>query len=329
MSSFNRLIRTRLAASVSIILGAVAALAISNEPPAIQPIATIGVVSIDIESDWRTAQSGSIVAAANDSGMTLRFVEPSNKPAEQIAAVRMFLGEAEPVDAIVITPAVEAGWEQVLTEAANAKIPVFFLDRAPGAVDESLYTSTIANDYMEEGRKAGRALIEITGGKAGIVVLGGFPGAGVTRERQQGFSEVLDGRQEMKILQTRTANFSKEEGHDAMAALLRENKAGHITAVFAHNDDMALGAIKAIEAAGKKPGVDIKIVSIDGVKEAIQAVADGKLNCTVECSPLAGPALIDAIVKRIGGEDVPKQIGVDDLVIMQEQAKEALPVRKY
>ena len=133
----------------------------------------------------------------------------------------------------------------------------------------------------------------------------------------------------MKIVFSQTGDFTRAKGKEVMEALLKSAVGKSITALYAHNDDMALGAIQAIEEAGKKPGQDIKVVSIDAVKGAFEAMVAGKLNCTVECNPLLGPAAFDAVQKAMAGQQIPKKTIVQDRLFDQSTAAQELPNRKY
>jgi simple sugar transport system substrate-binding protein len=167
-------------------------------------------------------------------------------------------------------------------------------------------------------------------GHAVIAELQGTTGSAPANDRMKGFREVLKQYPDMKIVMTQTGNFTRAEGQQVMEAFLKSPQGNKINALFSHNDDMALGAIQAIEAAGKKPGKDIVIVSVDGVKDAFQAMVDGKLNCSVECNPLIGPQLFDAVDAVVHGKKLPsKRIVVKESVYEQSQAAAALPNRKY
>ena len=235
---------------------------------------------------------------------------------------------AQGVDAIILAPVVETGWKQVLKEAKDAEIPVILVDRGLKVSDDSLYATLIASDFVAEGRMAGEWLVKKTGGKASIIQLEGTPGAAPAIDRKKGFEEALKAHADMKIIASQTGDFRRANGKEVTEALLKVH-GDKVTAIYAHNDDMALGAIQAIEEAGKEPGEDIILVSIDGVKGAFEAMVKGTLNCTVECSPLLGPLAFDAVEKAVAGEELPKNTVVDDQVFDQSQAAEAIASRKY
>ena len=287
---------------------------------------TVGFSQIGAESAWRTAETQSIQDEAKKRGVNLRFVDAQQKQENQIKALRTFA--AQGVDAIILAPVVETGWEPVLREVKRAKIPVILVDRGIKVSDESLYTTLIASDFVQEGRLAGEWLVKKLNGKGNIVELQGTPGAAPAIDRKKGFEEVIARNSGLKVIKSQTGEFTRSKGKEVMEAFLKaEGK--NINAVYAHNDDMALGAIQAIEEAGMKPGTDIIVVSIDGVKGAFEAMVAGKLNCTVECNPLLGPAAFDAIEAVKARKTVPKKTIVKDEVFDQSVAKDVIGSRKY
>ena len=295
-----------------------------------QPKALVlGFSQIGAESEWRTANTLSIQSAAKDAGIDLRFSDAQQKQENQIKALRGFI--AQRVDVIAFSPVVETGWETVLREAKTAKIPVILTDRAVDVSDESLYLSLIGSDFVEEGRKAGRWLLEHTKdskGDVNIVELQGTVGSAPANDRKKGFAEIISADPRYKIIRSQTGDFTRAKGKEVMEAFLKaEGK--KINVLFAHNDDMAIGAIQAIEEAGMKPGKDILIVSIDAVKGAFQAMMAGKLNVSVECSPLLGPQLMSAVKDLVAGKTLPKRIVTNEGVFPAETAAKEFPNRKY
>src|SRR5215204_901544 len=286
----------------------------------------VGFSQIGAESGWRTAETTSIRSEAAKRNIDLRFSDAQQKQENQIKALRTFL--AQNVRAIILAPVVETGWEPVLKEIKKANIPVILVDRGIKVSDESLYTTLIASDFVEEGRMAAQWLATKLNGKANVVELQGTPGAAPAIDRKKGFEEGLQAFPQMKIIKSQSGEFTRSKGKEVMEAFLKaEGK--NINAVYAHNDDMALGAIQAIEEAGLKPGTDIILVSIDGVKGAFEAMVAGKLNCTVECNPLLGPAAFDAIEAFRAGKTLPKKTVVEDKVFDQATAKEVIGGRQY
>src|SRR5687768_3633345 len=287
---------------------------------------TVGFAQVGAESAWRTAETESIKSEAAKRNVNLKFSDAQGKQENQIKAVRGFI--AQGVDAIILAPVVETGWEPVLQEAKRAKIPVVLVDRGIKTSDESLFATLIASDFVAEGRMAAEWLAKKTGGKANIIELQGTPGAAPAIDRKKGFEEGIKAHPEMKIIASQSGDFRRSGGKEVTEALLKSAGAS-VTAVYAHNDDMALGAIQALEEAGKKPGTDVIVVSVDGVKGAFEAMVAGKLNCTVECSPILGPMAFDAVEKAVKGENLPKRTVVQDKVYDQSTAKEVIASRQY
>ncbi|MCF3650659.1 ABC transporter substrate-binding protein [Synoicihabitans lomoniglobus] len=286
----------------------------------------VGFAQTGAESAWRTANTNSLRNEAAKRGIDLKFADGQSKQENQIRAVRSFI--AQDVDAIVIAPIVETGWDPVLREAQRANIPVIIMDRSVQTEDESLYVAFIGSDFYEEGRMAADWLAAHAGGRTKIVELQGEPGSAAANERRKAFADAIAKHPEFKIIDSQTGNFRRAEGKTVMEAMLKTH-GNDIEIVYAHNDDMALGAIQAIEEAGKTPGKDILIVSIDAIKEAVQAVADGRINCTVECNPLFGPKIYDTIEQVLAGQPVEKKMYNQDELFDATNAAAALPSRQY
>jgi len=293
--------------------------------PSSKPM-VVGFSQVGAESDWRVAETKSIKEEAVTRGVDLKFSDAQGKQENQIKAIRSFI--AQGVTAIILAPKVETGWEPVLKEAKQAKIPVVLVDRGVSVADDSLYATLIASDFVAEGRMAAEWLAKKTGGKASIIELEGTPGAAPAIDRKKGFAEAIKGFPEMKIIAAQSGDFETGKGKEVMETLLQQHGKA-VTAVYAHNDNMALGAIEAIKAAGKKPGTDIIVVSIDAVKAAFQAMVAGELNCTVECNPLLGPMAFDAVENVLDSKPVSKKTVVKDQVFDQSTAKDVIGKRQY
>jgi ABC-type sugar transport system substrate-binding protein len=289
----------------------------------------LGFSQIGAESEWRTANTTSVREAAEAAGITLRFSDAQQKQENQIKAIRTFI--AQRVDVISFSPVVETGWETVLQEAKAANIPVILTDRAVAVSDESLYLSLIGSDFVEEGRRAGRWLLENLKDRPGdirIVELQGTVGSAPANDRKRGFQEIIAAEPRFQIIRSQTGEFTRARGKEVMEAFLKA-EGRNINVLYAHNDDMAIGAIQAIEEAGLKPGQDIIIVSIDAVKGAFDAMIAGKLNASIECNPLLGPQLMAAVKDVVAGKPIPRRIVTEESVFTQANAREALPSRKY
>lgn len=288
----------------------------------------LGYVQVGAESAWRRANTESVKSAAETSNINLLFVDANQSQQRQIEALRDFVRQK--VDVIAFAPVVSSGWDEVLREVKEAGIPVILTDR-PVDSDPSLYVGFLGSDFVEEGRKAARWLVaqfpEHTG-EVRIVELEGTVGAGPATDRKKGFEEIVAAHPRFRIVVSASGDFSRDGGRAAMAEILASGTRPH--ALFAHNDDMALGAIDALEAAGIRPGKDVIIVSIDAVREAFEAMIAGKLNATVECNPLLGPQLMTSVTEVVAGRPIAKRIVVDEQdVFTPDVAPKLIQSRKY
>ena len=298
----------------------------------------VGFSQIGAESESRTANTNDVMAAAERAGVELKFSDAQQKQENQIKAIRSFISQK--VDVIGFVPIVETGWDNVLREAKRAKIPVVIMDRDL-KTDPSLYVAKIGTDQVEEGRRAFNWIDEYVtktgrtprngGDKLNIVILEGTVGASAAVGRSKGFNEALNAspnKDKYNILASQTGDFTRQKGQEVMESFLKSYR-DDIDILFSQNDDMALGAIQAIEAAGLKPAQDIIIVGADAVKGMFQAMIDGKANATVECNPLQGDLFFETCKKILAGEEVPKSVYVEEGVFDATNAAEAFPSRKY
>lgn len=305
----------------------------TNEPKKNNPISNrrivLGFSQLGAESDWRRANSQSIKTAAREADIDLIFLEGDQRQETQIRDIRSFI--AQGVDVIAFSPVIESGWTEVLEEARAAGIPVVLSDRAIKSDDAaSLYASFIGSDFVEEGRRAARWLV---GQKKdtlqqNIVELEGTFDSAPALDRKKGFAEIISNYPENRVIYSASGDFTEDGGQEIMksALALYGNK---IDVVYAHNDDMALGAIKAIEDYGLRPGKDILIVSVDATEAAFKAMLAGKLNCTVECTPLLGPQLMQAVKTLMMGRQLPMRIITSEGVFPAETASKDHVNRKY
>jgi ABC-type sugar transport system substrate-binding protein len=293
---------------------------------------TMGFAQVGAESGWRSANTTSIRETAKKDGVDLKFSDAQQKQENQIKAIRSYIQQK--VDVIAFSPVVETGWDAVLQEAKRAKIPVILTDRAVDSDDDSLYVTFLGSDFVEEGEKAGQWLVDNAqdadvdkNGDVNVVELQGTTGAAPAIDRKKGFEDVTSSDDAIKIIASQTGDFTRDGGKKVMEAFLQSHD--DIDVVYAHNDDMGLGAIEAIEAAGKKPGTDIKIITVDAVKDGMTALSEGKINFIVECNPLLGPQLMELAKKVVAGEDVPKRVVTEETTFTQDQAKQVLADRQY
>lgn len=310
-------------------VGAAFALAAGTSAFAQSKPITLGFSQVGAESAWRTANTVSVKAAAKDAGINLKFSDAQQKQENQIRAIRSFI--AQKVDVIAFSPVVESGWEPVLEEAKRAKIPVVLTDRAIDVKDPSLYVTMIGSDFMEEGRRAGHWLEERYKNEPGpinIAELQGTVGSAPANDRHAGLMEVLKSDPKFKVIASQSGDFTLAGGKQVMEAFAK-TYGKKINVVYAHNDDMALGAIQAMEEAGIKPGKDVTVVSFDATKGGFQAMVDGKINVDVECSPLLGPQLMAAVKDIAAGKQVPRRIVTDEGIFPMNVAAQVMPSRKY
>ena len=289
---------------------------------------TLGFAQVGAESGWRTANTKSIQEAAEEAGIKLQFSDAQQKQENQIKAIRSYISQK--VDVIAFSPVVESGWDTVLREAKDANIPVILTDRAVDSPDTSLYKTFIGSDFVVEGEKAGDWLVaeyQSATEPVKIVELQGTTGSAPANDRKSGFASKIGADPKFQIIASQTGDFTRAKGKEVMEAFLKAHD--DIDVLYAHNDDMGLGAIEAIEGAGLKPGVDIKIITVDAVKDGMQALADGKISFIVECSPLLGPQLMELVKKVVAGEAVEPRVLTEETTFTQEQAKAALPERQY
>jgi ABC-type sugar transport system substrate-binding protein len=289
----------------------------------------IGFSQLGAESDWRKANTISIQEAAAEAGIELRFTDAEQKQSSQIEAIRQFI--ADKVDVIAFSPVVQSGWEPILREAKQAGIPVIITDRTVDVTDPSLYVTFMGSDFYEEGRRAGKYLLDKmknVKGPVNIVELQGTVGSSPSIDRKKGFEEIIKTNPNLKMIKSQSGDFTFEQGKQVMESFLKD-EGNHIQALYAHNDDMALGAIEAIEQYGLKPGKDIIIISVDGTRKALRAMIEDKINCIVECNPLLGPPLMQAVKELIAGKILPKRIVTKDDIFTKDNAEREIINRKY
>lgn len=285
----------------------------------------IGFSQIGSESEWRIAETNSVIKAAKKAGIILRFSDAKQRQENQITAIRKFIKQK--VDVIALAPVVELGWDTVLMEAKTAKIPVILMDRTING-PKSLYATCIGPDFVLEGKNACKQLARFMHKKGDIVEIQGTIGSAAEVDRKKGFRDELSKYPNMKIIKSAPGDFTRATGKMIMKTLLGVY-GKKIQGLFAHNDDMALGAIQAIEEFGLKPGKDIKIVSVDAARGMFKAMIAGKSNCTVECNPILGPTLMKTAKDLVFGKKIPKWIKPKEGIYTQNMAKKLLPSRKY
>ncbi len=291
----------------------------------------VGFSQLGAESDWRVASTVSIKGACEEAGYDLIFSDAQQKQENQIKALRSFI--TQEVDVIAFSPVVESGWDEVLEEIRDAGIPLILVDRSTDNPDDSLWVTFMGSDFTLEGMKAGEWLVDylVANGRDGeeinVVELQGTVGSAPANDRKAGFEEAIKANANIKITKSQTGDFTRTLGKEVMESFLKSGD--KIDVLYAHNDDMALGAIQAIKDAGLKPGEDIIVIGVDAVKGAFEAMVAGEMNVTVECNPQLGPQLVEAIEMLMNGETLPKWIPTIEGVFPQETAADELPNRQY
>jgi galactofuranose transport system substrate-binding protein len=289
---------------------------------------TVGFAQVGSESGWRSAETKLALEDAQRRGVTLKVADGQQRQENQIKAVRSFI--AQRVDAIFLAPVVSTGWDTVLAEARTAKIPVILLDRSINTRDPALYLTAVTADNVQEGRVAADWLIgKVAGKPCRVVELQGTVGADLVANRKKGFTDALAKTSNLTIVRSQSGEFTRAKGKEVMEGFLKAEAPGSICAVYAHNDDMAIGAIQAIKEAGLKPGTDILTVSIDAVPDIFKAMADGEANATVELSPDMARRGFDALeAYRKDGRAQPKWIQTPSTLYLPDTAAAEYARRK-
>ncbi|HEU4597648.1 MAG TPA: ABC transporter substrate-binding protein [Pyrinomonadaceae bacterium] len=271
----------------------------------------VGFSQMEHSGPWRIAETQSMKdeAAKRSDRFELIVTDAQGQTAKQVSDVEDLI--AQRVDAIFLAPREAVGFELALQSAKEANIPVFLIDREVKGEPGKDFVTFIGSNFVEEGRRAGEWLAKQTNGKAGIVELLGTAGSSVADDRHNGFAEAIKAHPDMKIIAAQPGNFTRAEGQRVMENLIQAH-GNNITVVYAHNDEMALGAIQALKSANRQPGKDVIIVSVDGQRSALEAIARGEMNATVECNPRFGPIAFDTLEKYLRKEPVPPKIIVPD-----------------
>ena len=269
----------------------------------------VGFSQMEHNNPWRLAQTASIKAEAAKRQYNLVVTDAQSQTSKQVSDVEDLV--ARGVGLILLAPREYEGLAPALEAAQAASIPVILVDREAEGTPGEDYVTFLGSNFIEQGVRAGEWLAGQTGGQARIVELTGTPGSSVAVDRAKGFRQALTRYPRMQIIASQTGDFSRAAGQKAMLNIV-QTKGREITAVYAHNDEMALGAIEALKAAGMKPGVDVTIISIDGERAALESITRGELGATVESNPRFGPLAFDVIEKVRRGEKVPPKILITD-----------------
>jgi ABC-type sugar transport system substrate-binding protein len=289
--------------------------------------AVAGFVQAGESGGWRAANTRDIHQAFDNAEIDLVYANGEGSQENQIAEIRGLI--AQHVDVIVVAPVVESGWDAVLSEAQAAGIAVVLTEREVDTPRDTLWDSFVGSDFTAQGERAGTWVVDRfrEADLLRIAELYGTAGTTVANDRAKGFRDAISGELSFEFVDSQSGDFSWEGGRAAMDEMLRAQP--EIDLVFAHNDEMALGAIDAIRSWGIAPGRDITIVSIDGTASGLAALAEGEISFIVESSPLVGAQLVDVVTRLATGDDVPRTVHTEETTFTREQAGEALPDRQY
>ncbi len=284
----------------------------------------VGFAQVESNNPWRIAETKSFQDTAVECGWDLITTDAAGSAAKQVADVDSMI--AQGIDVLFLPPREEKPLIPAVKKAAAAGIPTFLVDRsvdadaAQAGVD---YVSFLGSDFVDQGARAAGWLMENFEGEEGIVVeLEGTTGSSPAQDRKSGFDDAIAGDDRFEIVASQTGDFARDQGRQVMETLLQAHP--DVNVVYAHNDEMAIGAIQALEQAGRVPGEDVTVVSIDGTRDALQAIIDGKLGVTVESSPFFGPLACDTMNAYAAGEDIPAWVKVEDRIFTIENAADAI-----
>ncbi|ANK77238.1 MULTISPECIES: ABC transporter substrate-binding protein [Ensifer] len=310
MTTISR--RTFMLAATAVGALALAGVAIAEVPKLEQKDKyKVGFAQTESNNPWRIAQTNSMKAEAEKLGFQLVYTDAAGSAAKQVADVNSMI--AQGVDVIFLAPREEKPLIPAVMAAKKAGIPVILLDRS---VDPSLakagedYLTFIGSNFVEEGKRVAEWLAKNANGKSKIIELEGTTGSSPANDRKKGFDEAIKAAGGFEIVASQTGDFARDKGRQVAEALLQAHPDADV--IYAHNDEMAIGAIAALEAAGKVPGKDVLVLSIDGGKEAVQAVVDGKIAAVVECNPRFGPKAFETMMRYAKGEKIDPMIINDD-----------------
>ena len=283
----------------------------------------VGFAQTESNNPWRLAQTASMKAEAEKLGWQLVYTDAAGSAAKQVADVNSMI--AQGVDLIFLAPREEKPLIPAIKGAEGAGIPVILLDRN---VDQSLatpgedYVTFIGSDFIKEGQRVAEWLVKNADGKSKIIELEGTTGSSPANDRKKGFDDAIDAAGGFTILASQSGDFARDKGRQVAETLLQAHPDADV--IYAHNDEMAIGAISAVEAAGKVAGKDVMILSIDGGKEIVQLIIDGKVAAVCECSPKFGPKAFETAMAYADGQDIPPKIINPDRFFDKSNASEEI-----
>ena len=282
----------------------------------------VGFAQMESNNPWRIAETKSFQETAEACGWDLVSTDAAGSAAKQVADVDSMI--AQGIDVLFLPPREEKPLLPAVMKAQAAGIPTFLVDRS---VDPNVakagehYIAFLGSDFVDQGRRVAEWTIENFKGDKGIIVeLEGTTGSSPANDRKKGFDEAIAKDDRFEIVASQSGDFARDQGRQVMETLLQSHP--DVNIVYAHNDEMAIGAIQALELAGRKPGEDVLVVSIDGTRDALQAIIDGKMGVTVESSPFFGPLACEVMKRYAAGETIEPWVKVEDRIFTKENAAE-------
>lgn len=295
----------------------------------------IGFSQVGSESDWRIANTRSMMETfTNDKGYELIVQNAKQQQDNQLADVRGFVLEG--VDLIIIAPTVETGWENVLKEVHDAGIPVIILDRSVAVWDSNLYLTNIGSDFLEQGRRAvewlDKQFSESSDGQQTLKILHlqGTYGSTAQLMRTKALEEGVEEHKDWVLVSQLDGDFTEAKGYEVMSEYLSSNT--DFDVLYSENDNMTFGAMRALDEAGITygEGGQVRIITFDASREALQYCLDGKIDLCVECNPMSGPMVEDLIKDYRAGEDIPRQVYVEEAIFTKDDlTQEMVDIRPY
>jgi ribose transport system substrate-binding protein len=289
-----------------------------------KPRYKVGFAQTESNNPWRIAQTESFRKTAGTCNWDLVITDANGSAAKQVADVDSLI--AQRIDVLFLAPREEGPLIPAVMRAKAAGVPTFLVDRnvsqnvAQAGRD---YVTFMGSDFIDQGRRAAEWLKTNFKGEKGVIIqLEGTTGSSPANDRKKGFNDAIAADKRFEIVASRSGDFARDRGRRVMETLLQAHP--NVNVVYAHNDEMAIGAIQALEAAGRKPGQDVTIVSIDGTRDALQAIIDGKMGVTVESSPFFGPLACETMRRYARGEQIPAWIKVEDKIFTRENASRYL-----
>ena len=270
---------------------------------------------------FRIAETESIVAEAERLGIELITTNAESDLNKEISDIQSMVDQG--ANALIISPLNSEGLDPALTYAQEAGVPIMTIDRRLTTKTACTdYIGWVGSDFVEQGRRAADAMMAVTGDEGNVAILLGAPGVNVTTDRNNGFLEQLEAEgSTLEIVAQQAANYERAMGQTVTEQLITSNP--EITAIYAHNDEMALGAVAALQAAGYAPG-DVAIITIDGTQGAVQGIIDGWISGVIESNPRFGPLAFRALDLFYNGEGVPEVTIISDKEYTPENAEAEL-----